>query len=166
MVDRAARLAVHALDFTVLVFVIGDDVLEVSGGQRFADLVMDDLANDVEHLTFVESKFAIAADSGDGIIEIVEDDILLRYAPSGSRAMCLPDCLPCGGHDCTQERLQVWLLPVAGDRHVGGRDVDCDEKLRFAWCLRDCVRESATKGVDVALVAGGVNFAGYRCAVQ
>src|SRR5262245_56300462 len=166
VVDRTARLAVHTLDFAVLVLVVGDDALEVSGGQRFADLVMDDLANDVEHLAFVESKFSVAADGNDGVIEIVEDDILLRYTPSGGRAVRFSDCLSPCGHDCREERLQNWLLPVAGDRHVGGRDVDRDEKLRLAWCLRDVVRESAAKGVDVALVAGGVDFAGDWCAIH
>src|SRR5262249_28520135 len=123
-------------------------------------------ANDVERLAFVESEFSVAADGGDGVVEIVDDDILLRYTPSGCRAMRLAHGLLRGGGDLIEERLQIRFLAVAGDRAVRSDDVDHDGELRLAWCLRDGVRQPAAKGVDVALVAGGVDFAGDWCAVH
>ena len=42
--DRAARLAIHAFDFAVLVLVVGDDRSEVADFQFLADLVHDDRA--------------------------------------------------------------------------------------------------------------------------
>src|SRR6516165_7867686 len=113
MVDRAARLAVHALDFAVLVLVVGNDAVEVLGAQRLAGFVLDDGPEHIEQLALIESEFAVAADGGDGVVEIVEDDILLRYAPSGRRTVRFSDCLPRGGYDCIEEGLQVWLLAVA-----------------------------------------------------
>src|SRR5262249_55473340 len=63
-------------------------------------------------------------------------------------------------------RLQVRCLAVAGDRYVGRCDVDRDEELRLDRRLRDGVRKPAAEGVNVTLVAGGMDFAGDWCAVH
>src|SRR4051794_36130152 len=76
VIDRAARLAVHPRNLAVLVFVVGDDALEVGGGQRLADLVVDDLANNVEHLPLAELELPVTTDGSNGGIEMVENDIL------------------------------------------------------------------------------------------
>ena len=54
-----------------------------------------------------------------------------------------------------------------GDRHVGRDDVEprCVNCVPTR-CLRDGVREPAAEGVDVALVAGGLDLAGNRRAVD
>ena len=57
--------------------------------QFLAGLVHDDGAQEVEQLARVEPVALLAADGGDGIVEIVEHDILLRHASlaSGRRAL-------------------------------------------------------------------------------
>src|SRR5262249_32207557 len=86
--DRAARLAIHQRDFTVLVFVVGDDGVEILSRQFLAGLIPNDWSKHIEKLPWVEFESFVAADGSDSGVEIVENDILLRYAVPGSRAMC------------------------------------------------------------------------------
>src|SRR6516162_11126450 len=99
MVDRAARLAVHARNLAVLALVVRDDGVEVLGRELLPGLVLDDRPQHVEELSLVEAKFAIPADGGAALVEIVEDDVLLRDAALGRRAVRLPDRLHRGGSD-------------------------------------------------------------------
>ena len=48
--------------------------------QLLAGLVHDDGAQEVEQLARVEAVALLAADGGDGVVEIVEHDVLLRHA--------------------------------------------------------------------------------------
>jgi hypothetical protein len=89
MRDRAARLAVHQLDLAVFVFVVVDDAGEILDLQFLADLLHDNGAQEIEQLARVETVALLAADGGDSIIEVVEDDALLRKAFGRARVLRL-----------------------------------------------------------------------------
>src|SRR5215813_347086 len=110
VIDRAARLPIHTFDLAVLALVAGDDGVEILGRELLAGLVLDDRPQHVEQLSLVEAKLAVTADIGNGGVEIVEGDILLRYAASRRRAVRLSDRLPHGGRDRIEEGPQVGLL--------------------------------------------------------
>jgi len=80
MGDRAARLMIHAGDLTVLVLIVGDDAVEVAL-LKFcfcAKFILNNGAQLVEQLAGVETVFAVTADLGDHLVEMVEHDIFLR----------------------------------------------------------------------------------------
>src|SRR5262249_56932107 len=54
VIDRAARLAVHALDLAVLGLVVRNDAIEILGREFLAGLVLDDGSKHVEKLSLVE----------------------------------------------------------------------------------------------------------------
>ena len=82
--------------------------------QFLAGLVHDDGAQEVEQLAGVEAVALLAADGGDGIVEIVEHDVLLRHALAlapGRRA--LRTALATASQISVEERFEVRLLAVA-----------------------------------------------------
>src|SRR5262249_22742769 len=90
VIDRAARLAVHACDLAVLVLIIGDDGLEVADQQRLTSFLQYDGAQHIENLPFVKTKIAVAAYICDRLSKMFEHNILLRLALRlRRRALCL-----------------------------------------------------------------------------
>ena len=59
MIDRAARLPVHAFDLAVLALVIGDDGSEVADLQLPVQFLHYDRPERIENLTRVEAIFAV-----------------------------------------------------------------------------------------------------------
>ena len=83
----------------------------------------------VEQLARVEAVAFVAADGGDDIVEIVEHDVLLRRAAwRRGGAPCAPPCRTASAI-ASRNGLEVRLLAVRGDRHVGRRDVEPDGEV-------------------------------------
>ena len=86
--------------------------------------------NAVEQLTLAESVTFLAADLCDGIVEIVEHDVLLRRALGfGVGAVRLAYRPRHGAADRVEKGIKVRLLAVRGDRHVRRRDVQPDAEV-------------------------------------
>ena len=128
--------------------------------QRFTDLVPDDGAETCRATAAgrngTRPSPLTSAMTG---IEIFEHDVLLRRAVSARRAVSLSHDLARGVANHVQEGPQIRFLPVAGDRHVRRDEVHHDAELRSDRRLCDGVRKPAAEGVDVALVAGGLDRA-------
>ena len=86
---------------------------EVADLQFLAGLVHDDGPQEVEQLARVEAVAFLAADGGDGVVEIVEHDILLRHAFLGVGASRLAHRLRHRVADRVEKRFEVRLLAVA-----------------------------------------------------
>src|SRR5262249_37032276 len=112
MIEAAARLPIHQRDFAMLGFIVGDDCGEVGGRQVFACFLADDGAEGVKNLPLIKSELTIAANLSDGVVEVVENYILLRFPISGVRAMRLAHSLRCRLCDPIEERLHVGCLAV------------------------------------------------------
>src|ERR1700733_4014621 len=166
MRDAAARFAVHQRDFSVLVFVIRDDVGEVTDCQFLASLIPDDGPQGVEQLPSIESVTLFATDSGDDIVEIFEDNILHRYAMGlgiGSPRLSYRLCN--GFLNLCHKWNGVWRLAICRDRHMGRRDVEPDRKVLVLWRFGDGVRKSTSEDVNLTLVTGRKDIAGDWCAM-
>ena len=134
--------------------------------QFLAGLVHDDRPQEVEQLARVEAVAFLAADGGDGIVEIVEHDILLRHASLALGRRALRTAFATASLICVEKRFEVRLLAVRGDRHVGRRDVEPDGEVLVLRRFGDGVVKPAAEQVDVALVACRVDVAGDRRAVD
>src|SRR5262245_29129164 len=60
MIDRAARLAVHAGNLAILGFIVSNNPLEVADQQFLVGFFQHDRAELVENLALVEAIFAVA----------------------------------------------------------------------------------------------------------
>ena len=143
VIDRAARLAIHARDLAVLVLVVGEDALEVADQQRLAGLLQDDGPELVENLPLVEAELAVAARVRDRLVEMFEHDVLLRQLLLlRCRALRLLGRGRDRLADLVDERLQVRCLAVRGDRAIGRGDVDYDVVTRpWSGCPRSGGRD-------------------------
>ena len=128
--------------------------------------LQDDGPHAVEQLPFIEAvALRAAADDVDHLVEVVEHHVLLRRA-AGARASRLPDRLAGGLDDGGDERLEVRLLAVRGDRHVRRRDVETERNVASRRRLGDSVSQPAAEQVEVALVAIELEIGGDRRAVD
>ena len=84
MVERAARVAVHAGDLALLELVVADDGLEVAPLQLGADRLAHERPDHVEHLARREAIRAMAARLGDRSVEMGEHHLLLAALVLGS----------------------------------------------------------------------------------
>ena len=140
-------------------------LLKLCDLQFCAGRLHDDGPQGVEQLARVEPIAFLAADFSDDIIEVVEDNVLLRRA-LGVGASRLADRLRHRVTDRIEKRFEVRLLAVRRDRHVGRRDVQPDVEVRFLRCFGDGVSKPASEQVDLSLVACRIDVASDRRAVD
>ena len=162
---RAARLAVHQRDFAVLFLVIVEDAEEVADLQFLVGLLLHDRAQRIEQLARIEPVALGAADGFDDLGEMVEHHVLLRH-DARARPADLADRLGHGFVNDGEERGEVRLLAVRGDRHVGRSDVEPDVEFQLLGRFGDRVTKPAAEQVDLALVALQRHFAGDRGAID
>jgi hypothetical protein len=132
VIDRAARIPVHAGDFAVVVLVVGENILEVAGFQFLARFLQYNRPELIEELTFVKAILAIAARVCDRLVEIVEHHFLLRNLLVLRRGtLRLVHCRLDGVDDLISEYREIGCFADGRNRAVGGRDVDDDEESAF-----------------------------------
>ena len=169
MVERAARIAVHAGDLALLELVVADDGLEVAPLQLGADRLAHDRPDHIEHLARREAIGAMAARLGDRRVEMGEHHLLLAALASwlgrlGAQRAAhglagdLADDLAAAG--------QVRRLAVGGDRHVGRDDVDAQIDARAPGGGPEGAHEAAAVEREIALPAREADRAGDRRAVD
>src|SRR5262249_13890618 len=106
MVDRAAGLAVHAVDLAVLPLVIGDDLGEVLSRELLVQLSLNDRAQRVEDLALVEPVPAVVADLGDCVVQVVQHDVLYGFA-SRAGTMRLPNSVAYRARDGLEKDFKI-----------------------------------------------------------
>src|SRR5262249_9337228 len=122
VIDRAARLPVHAGNFAVLVLEVSDYVLEVADLQFLAGFFQYYRPELVEVLELVEAILAVAARTCDRLSETVEHDILLADLLVLRRGtLRLAHRRRDSDEDAVGKGGQVGRLAVGRDRAVGRR---------------------------------------------
>jgi hypothetical protein len=141
VIDRAAWLAVHAINLAVLELVVVENALESAGQQFLVQLVPNDRPEPIKQLSIVEPKLAVATNLSNYSFEIVEHDVLGRHH-SGA-------CAVAGVRG-----------PLARSRASPGSGSNFDNPASRSWRAR----RAACGRPELCVALSG--FGAYGCRIQ